>query len=879
MKNIRFLFCLLFFLTSSIKAQVTTGAKSPVIIGSKGKVNYVKEQVINQKIPESLIPYLSGLLFSNSQIGSEKTKINSALSVWFKKYNELKVNVDKISDTQIKNLALKSLNEGNFTSVESFLKTKSNYQSLVKTFPKSYQTTGDNSPIIVGDYATVTYVVKEIINYQLPEGLTINLVNELKSKDKLISKQVVKLGDLTKSIEDKENIIKDYINRYKAIKEQLRNSPLEVYKSAYESFEKGDFETTLKILDASSINDKSFGESRIIKARILLLQLNNSKIDSTLTEIDKCYSLGVTLSPTSENYFEYGKFLIDNIGNYVGAVPILEKADALATEKTKKINIYNYLGIAYSATDRVKTNNIHEKAIQLLDEMEPLTNASLIKLKAQLYANLGFGYSSRFFNVDDIKKGISFSEKAIDEIDKLQSEDEENKYSKARFLNQRGQQFALIADTVKSMESYRKALVFFEKAYTEKPDAYAISLTSVYLNMSEIYYNTARPNVAVDLLKKSLLIVEPKISVDNRIYYFAYEQLVTALLKNYAAMNLPSNFLESLLDLKEKLDPFFVDDPKVFGIHQAWINTDLGEAYLFQKQLDSAKSYMEPAYKFYSENINALQFDKVKAGKCLYQMNEIWIQSGETTKAIDKNNNLLIELREMTAINRFAYEDFIPQVERQLAKIYTVLGQKELAHQHMNAALNIVEPKAKQYGSTYLEIYNGYLIQYFLLKLTFGDYNQADEVVSRFKSGCITILEVDPFVKANMQSTIGQCISNFSTQLFGFTQSQPNPIGQSDINKLFTMGERYFNDSEVYFEKALIQNPKDGFRYIVSLSDSIYLQNFWMELLNNKRDKNLHKQKKCELYNKAKIVLAKLDLFPNIMMIKDKIQMLCSDCN
>lgn len=877
MKKLLFLvFCLV--VSNSILAQSTSGNKSPILIGSKEKINYVKEQVINQKIPAELIPYLSGLIFSNTQIGSNKSNINEALTVWFKKYNNVKASIDKISDFNTKKLAIKSLAEGNFGAVEELTKIKSNYQELIKTFPKSYQTSGDNSPIIIGDYGTVTYVVKEIINYQLPEGLTLNLVNELRSKDKLIGNQATKLGDLTKSVANKEAIVKDYINRYNAIKEQLRISPLEVYKSAYNFFVNGDYDGALKILEKSTGNDKSLGESRMIKARILLLQLNTSKIDATLAEIDKCYNLGITLSPSAENYFEYGKFLIDYPGNYIGAISILEKADLLTTDKIKKINIYNYLGIAYSATDRIKTNSIHEKAIQLLDEMEPLTDKSLITLKAQLYANIGYGYATRFFNVNDIKTGISFSEKAIAEIDKMHSDVEEDKFKKARFLNQLGQQYALIADTIKSMESYKRALTFFEKEYANKPDVYAISLTGVYANMAELYFNTARPSMAVPLLNKSIAIVEPKISIDNRIYLFAYEQLYTALLKNYVAMNMGGDILKNLLKMRRMLEPFLIEDPKTFAIHKAWVDTDLGEAYLFKKQLDSATIYMEPAYKYYAENMNALQFDKMKAGKCLYQMNEIWIQLGQSDKAIEANNNFLEKLKDAVAINRFAYEDFIPQIERQLARIYTTLGLKEKALEHMEAALIIVEPKAKQYGSSYLESYNNYMIQYFLLNLAFADFDKADEVVTRFKSGCITILEVDPFVKANMQATIGDCISNFSVQLFSYTQIQPNTLSPGNLEKLFTMGQKYFDDSDSYYATAISQKPTDGIKYAITLSNAIFLQNFWMNLLADNNQRDAHKNKKCALATKSKNILANLGSNSYTSGIIEKIQFLTSDC-
>src|SRR6218665_2939953 len=173
MKKVIFFLMLL----TQIHAQTSKGNNSPVIKGAKAKVEYVKKQVIKQKLPPNLTPYLAGLIFTNKTIKPNQSSIDKALSVWFKKYSELKLKIDKISDVNTKKMAEKNLDEGNFSVVEKIIGTKTLYSDLTSTFPKSFGTTGDSSPVIIGDYASVPYVVQQIITYDLPEGLTINLIN------------------------------------------------------------------------------------------------------------------------------------------------------------------------------------------------------------------------------------------------------------------------------------------------------------------------------------------------------------------------------------------------------------------------------------------------------------------------------------------------------------------------------------------------------------------------------------------------------------------------------------------------------------------------------------------------------------------------------
>ncbi|MXV50326.1 hypothetical protein GS399_05025 [Pedobacter sp. HMF7647] len=877
MKNILgIIICMIIYYSSF--SQTSTGAKSPVIIGAKAKVEYTSQRIIAQKLPPTLAPYLAGLLFAN-KVGSDTAIINKALSTWFRKYRELKSKSDNLPDQVLKGEALASLSEGDFNRVENLLKLRTNYKPLLATFPNSFQTNGNESPIIVGDFATVTYVVKEVITYQLPESMTSNLLNELRSKDKIIGSQSNQLGDLKSAVESRETIIKSYINRYNLIKEELKKSPLEVYKRAFGLFENNNIEGALRVLDKSAGNDQAYGKTSILKAKILLLQLNSAKLDETLIKIDNAYSIGVQLSPDADNFFEYGKFLIDYLGNYLAAVPVLEKADALNMDLQKRVRILNYLGIAYSATDKVKANETHEKALSFMDTMEPLKNDDLITLRAVILYNISTEYSARFFDRATIKTAISFAQRAIEQLNRLTVSTEDSKQRRSAIQILTGREYAMINDTAQAFAYYRQALSFLKAAVINKPALYSINLSAAYYAMAEIYYNAGQPVKALNLLNQSVTAIAPRISVNSRIYLAAYEQLLTSILKNLGAMNRVPEMINYLSDLNRQLKPFIASDPNTYLLHQAWVNTDLGHLYLASRMIDSAKKYLPPAYDYYIEHLNTAQFDKDKFTTCLAQMNELMIQSGNSCQAITNNRNLLVKFTNTAFINRFAYEDLPPQIERQQARAFTVMGQKDSASKHMKNALKVMEPKAKQYGTTYLTIYFDYVVQEFLIDMTFKDQVKAEQDVQKFIKNCDIIIDIDPFVKQKMMAIVGQCISNFGVALFTFSQDPANQLKPTDNLKLFPLMSSYFTKAESYFQMALQNDPNDGVKYAMALSDAVYLENFWITQLSNAEEKHMHQLKKCDIAGKTNALIAQLPAYPILYNIRNKVQMLTADCN
>src|SRR5205085_5017308 len=97
-------------------------------------------------------------------IKSDTSSINHALAIWIKKYKELKLEIDKITDKSLHDRLLFNLNQGEFPLIEKTLALRTNYKELYRIFPETYQTSGNQSPVIIGDFATVTYIVEEVVN-------------------------------------------------------------------------------------------------------------------------------------------------------------------------------------------------------------------------------------------------------------------------------------------------------------------------------------------------------------------------------------------------------------------------------------------------------------------------------------------------------------------------------------------------------------------------------------------------------------------------------------------------------------------------------------------------------------------------------------------
>ena len=284
MKQIISLFVIFALMISCAFAQknaFTNNSGSAILVGANNKVKYISKIQTRNNIPPILAPYVAGLLFANSTIGSDTNSVKTAVTVWMKKYLELKSKILAITDSNKQNTCMRYLDQGDFVSVEKTLSISTNYKALKTTFPETYQTNGSQSPIIIGDFGTVTYIVDELVTFDLPEGLTVNLMRDLKlSKD---------------SIRQKNQEVREWFEKYRSVERELARSPGKVNQNAYRLFKQNNFDGALKELDKAGGNDQATASSHLLKAKILLLQLNYKAYDSTVVLINKYFGILIGL--------------------------------------------------------------------------------------------------------------------------------------------------------------------------------------------------------------------------------------------------------------------------------------------------------------------------------------------------------------------------------------------------------------------------------------------------------------------------------------------------------------------------------------------------------------------------------------------------------
>lgn len=867
----------------SLFAQSTTGRISPLIKGTNAKINYITNKTVKLAIPETLSKYLAGIILANN-IKSDTSSINNALNTWIKKYRELKLEINKVTDKPKRDKLLFALDQGDFITAEKGLTTKTSYRELSAVFPGTYQTTGDQSPIIIGDYGTVTYVVNEVITVGIEdENLVSNIMAEIKLKQSIIEKQANKLNtlnSLTIEIPSLGSTVRNYIASYKQIKAELAKSPSAVFKKANAYFLKGDYASVLKILNSSSnTSERDLAKINLLKAKILLLRFNFTSVDSTINEINKAFLIGVQIIPNAENNIEYGKFLIDFMSNYQGAIPYLEKNVDSVNDVQKKVELYNYLSISYAQADRVKSVNYLEKALTIITSIEPVTDSTGLIQKAGILFNLARAYSSSYFNPDLITKAINYTNIAIESVEKISNFNTYESHRKALFLNQNGTQFTLLGDTANAYRSFSAALNILENLYTGNPNKYAFDLSSVYYNLSGLCFNTFEYRKAIGFLDKVKAIVEPRASLNYRYFISLNMQTYTAYYANYNALKKNDSLKVILNRLNEFITPFAKADYNSFGYFQAATYADLGELYLAENIKDSAEHFITPAYNYFYDNINYIQFDKFKVSKALSLKNTLLIKKGELDEALNFNRLLLEKFNLLQGINKFNYEDFIPQINSQFAEVY--LNKQEYANaiSFSDKSLTTLYPKAQQYGVTYMEQLNSCILQACNIRLKQNNFDGADSIAKSYINGLLINNTVDPFVKEHMQGQVGGFISNIAVFFMKFADSV-KPDTQRTITSLdlYPKIKKYFESADPHYSLAYSKNKNEAFRYTTFL---VTQANFFDSLVKTCSDKMLQKtytEEGCQIIQHAKQIASALPANPVTSELNDKISSMLLSC-
>lgn len=391
--------CFAFLLALSLHGQentVTYGDQSPVVFATQSALRYHNEVAVNEPIPEDLIPLLAGLLITN---GVDQKNSNEAILAWISRYNQLAASISKLEDTQRAQQARTALEQGDFLQAESLLGIFPEQGQVRSYFPNAFgsavSTQGNQSPIIYAEVAEISYVMKKVIHYHLPEQLSVELLRELN-----FSKQ--KNKQLTGVVAMRDDAIAKWVNKYREVEKLLANSPDTLTARAQQYFAQGKLDSTLLVLGELEGTKKQVAKGCYLQARIMMLRFSPVHFDSLNAEIGKLLRQSVTLHEEVEVMLHYGRFLAESVNDYYNANLILTRTKRITTDTLTLLQIESELGFVQGGLQNINGMEAHAlEALRLCDAYKDQRDTLSLGVRNQAYGFLANVYFQRGVNAQN----------------------------------------------------------------------------------------------------------------------------------------------------------------------------------------------------------------------------------------------------------------------------------------------------------------------------------------------------------------------------------------------------------------------------------------------------------------------------------------------
>lgn len=371
----------------------TYGDQSPVVFATQSALRYHNEVAVNEPIPEDLIPLLAGLLITNRV---DQKKSDEAIAAWISRYNQLAKAIGELGDTQRAQRARTALEQGDFLEVESLLGIFPEQGQVRSYFPNAFgsavSTQGNQSPVVYAEVAEISYVMKKVIHYHLPEQLSVELLRELQ-----FSRQ--KNKQLTGVIEMRDEAIAQWVNKYREVEKLLANSPDTLTAKAQQYFAQGKLDSTLLVLGELEGTKKQVAKGCYLQARIMMLRFSPAHFDSQNAEIGKLLRQSVTLHEEVEVMLQYGRFLAESVNDYYNANLILTRTKRIAKDTLTLLQIESELGFVQGGLQNVSSMEAHAlEALRLCDAYQDQRDTILLSVRNQAYGFLANAYFQKGVN-------------------------------------------------------------------------------------------------------------------------------------------------------------------------------------------------------------------------------------------------------------------------------------------------------------------------------------------------------------------------------------------------------------------------------------------------------------------------------------------------
>ena len=345
----------------------TVGDQSPVVVGANATIRYQNTQRVDRRqIPESVVPLLAGLLLTNDVADQAREQ---AILRWIDHYDELSKRINLVVEADRRNRLLNWLNKGDLMRIDRDLGQATDGHALAGVFPAQFArnltTNGNQSPLIYGDGATVAYVVEQVITYQLPEKISLNLLRQI---------EAAKAGNaaLSNSLEKERKLVREWIAKYRAIAEELKQTPGAIAERAYALFSEGKFSEAVDELHQLEGAMDQVARSAILSARIALLQPIAQRSDAVVESIRRDFARAVALRDSLNDHLQYADFLTNVLNDHQTALNILNKARPLAATRTENIKLASaFCRIAFARADHQSLREYATFGLRNLDLQPP----------------------------------------------------------------------------------------------------------------------------------------------------------------------------------------------------------------------------------------------------------------------------------------------------------------------------------------------------------------------------------------------------------------------------------------------------------------------------------------------------------------------------
>lgn len=693
-KNILLLLVLAMLGRLDLPGQTTAtfGDQSPVLRGVNNSVRYFNNERISGKVPDAVIPLLAGVLIVN-KADPASAQFQRAVNAWLEKYAVLAQKIEKMSDPILKSTAARLLAGGNFPEVENLLREKSRYDELVAFFPASYQTAGAQSPILVGDNSTVTYVVNKIIEYKLPESLTQNLLDRLYAQDK-------KINALSVRIADREQTLESWIAQYRALELQLRDSPDSLNRAAWRYFHQGKLDSALLEINKAQSAAASLGRISFLKARIQILQFDYANYDRSFTEIHKNLQIAALLeSGSPEIQYQYALFFVEFSADNVKRIEVLENAykaipaDSLAM----KFQIALQLADAYINLQRNLTAEQYLQSVRRLinAEKSDTLRAESLFLTQLAFSRL-YGYSGKS------DQALAHCDSALAIARDFPSI--QTRYKKLWYVIRLNRisaaQLGAPATLVAGLAAYDGLLVEAE-SNLEKSAGNDLFLADRYSFLAGQYLVSGNlPAAKATLLKNEALLrpyINPKGQLYFQFYFNNWLQLLNVLSSNadYAEWGLALQSMDTLLTRWS--------DAGDFSISKSRLDFEYGTFLAAHKKYEAAIDRFRKSLAFLLQalpsNPEGFAFH---TAKCIDNIGSCYATLYKPGEGIAYLRSQLAGIDRIQSLDDKNYTFAKIKIYRQIGNLYQVNGQMDSARIQMQTGLREAETRLSASNDAFL---------------------------------------------------------------------------------------------------------------------------------------------------------------------------------